>query len=57
MSKHYTINLKWSNEDKGYIATVPEFPGLSAFGSTSEEALKEAHIAVAGFVESLEKDK
>lgn len=29
------------SEDKGNIATVPEFPGFSAFGDTEEEAIKE----------------
>jgi len=52
----YSINLFWSEEDKSYIATVPEFPNLSAFGKTPQEALKEAEIAIQGFIEVLKED-
>ncbi len=52
----YSINLTWSDEDDSYVATVPEFPGLSAFGETPEEAVKEAKIAVKGFVEVFKED-
>lgn len=44
MSK-YAIELVWSEEDGGYIATVPELPGCSAFGETEEEALREVKVA------------
>ena len=41
----YGFRIVWSDEDKGYIATSPEFPGLSAFGETEEQALSEAKVA------------
>ena len=41
----YSINLTWSDEDNCYVATVSEFPGLSAFGDTPEEAAEEASPA------------
>ncbi len=47
----YSINLAWSKEDECYVATVPEFPGLSAMGETPEKAAEEAKIAVDGFLE------
>ena len=47
----YSINIMWTDEDEGYIATIPEFPGLSAFGESPEEAIGEAKIALAGFIE------
>ncbi len=52
----YSINLIWSEEDKAYIATVPEFPNLSAFGETPQQALKEAETAIKGFIEVLRQD-
>jgi len=52
----YSINLEWSNEDECYISTIQEFPGLSAFGETPEEAVKEAKIAAKGFIEVLKED-
>ncbi len=47
----YSINMFWSNEDQGYIALVPEFKNLSAFGETPEEALKEARILIQDYIE------
>lgn len=52
----YSINLAWSDEDEGYIATIPEFPGLSAFGENPEEAVEEAKIAAKGFIEVFKED-
>lgn len=47
---HYSINLFWSDEDHGYIALVPEFKNLSAYGETPEEALKEARALVEDYI-------
>ena len=55
MSKHSTL-IQWSEEDKAYVAIVPELPGLSAFGSTPEEAAKELAIAREAFLEVLVED-
>lgn len=52
----YSINLIWSSEDDCYVATIPEFSGLSAFGETPEEAAEEARIAAEGFIKVLEED-
>jgi predicted RNase H-like HicB family nuclease len=35
----YSVNLAWSNEDKAYLASVPELPGCMADGPTLEAAL------------------
>lgn len=53
---NYSINLAWSDEDNCYVATVSEFPGVSAFGDTPEEAGEEARIAVKGFLKVYEED-
>lgn len=52
----YSINLAWSEEDSCYFATVTEFPGLSAFGESPEEAVEEAKIAVKGFLKVYKED-
>jgi len=52
----YSINVVWSDEDECYIATIPEFTGLSAFGDTQEEAIQEALVALEGFVEVYKED-
>jgi predicted RNase H-like HicB family nuclease len=56
MEFKYSINLAWSVEDDCYVATIPEFPGLSAFGDTPEEAAEEARIAAEGFIAVYEED-
>lgn len=55
MDYNYGLEIFWSAEDEGYIATCPDFPGLSAFGETREEAAKEAEIALGLFVEEYEE--
>jgi antitoxin HicB len=52
----YSINLVWSDEDSAYMATIQEFPGLSAFGDTPEEAVREARKAVKGFIKVYQED-
>ena len=42
----YEINLYWSNEDKGFVAEVPELPGCMAHGKTPEKALKNVNQAI-----------
>ena len=52
----YSINLAWSDEDDCYLATIPEFPGLTTHGDTPAEAVAEAEIAAEGFIEVYEED-
>lgn len=53
MIDKYSFTIQWSVEDDDFIARCPEFPGLSAFGSTRAEALAEGEIALQGFIESM----
>ena len=48
----YHINIFFSEDDKGYIADIPDLLYCSAFGSTPEEALSEALIAKAAWLAS-----
>ncbi|MBU7048472.1 MAG: type II toxin-antitoxin system HicB family antitoxin [Theionarchaea archaeon] len=52
----YAIEIFYSEEDRGYIAVVPELPGCSAFGATEEEALREIKIAMDLWLETARKD-
>ncbi|MBW2370747.1 MAG: type II toxin-antitoxin system HicB family antitoxin [Deltaproteobacteria bacterium] len=47
----YSISVNWSEEDGCFVALIPEFPNLSAFGETRAEAIAEAEVALGGFVE------
>jgi len=42
----YEIILYWSNEDKVFVAEVPELPGCMAHGKTPEKALKNVNQAI-----------
>jgi len=41
----YHINIFYSDDDKGYIADIPDLPHCSAFGATPEEALAQLRVA------------
>lgn len=51
----YSFKVFWSDSDNAYIATCPEFVGLSAFGDTEEKALREAKIALQMFIEDIQE--
>jgi predicted RNase H-like HicB family nuclease len=48
----YLIEIFWSDEDAGYIATVPDLPGCSAYGETLEEAAREIKDAQEAWLEA-----
>jgi len=52
----YSIELFYSEEDRGYIALAPELPGCSAFGETEEEALREIKVAIDLWQETARKE-
>lgn len=45
MSK-YEIIIYWSDEDRAFIAEVPELAGCASDGKSREEALANAEIAI-----------
>jgi len=51
----YPILIKWSDEDVGFIATIPGIQGLSAFGESADEALSELKVAAQAYFQSLKK--
>ena len=53
--KDYHINVFYSNEDKGYIADIPDLPGCSAFGATAQKALKEVQTAKKAWIKTARK--
>lgn len=43
--KDYHINIFYSDEDKCYVADIPDLKYCSAFGKTPDEALKQVKLA------------
>ena len=46
----YEIIIFWSDEDKSFIAEVPELPGCMADGKTYQEALSNAEIIIYAYL-------
>ena len=45
MSK-YEVIIYWSEDDKAFIAEVPELPGCAADGATKQSALKNVDVVI-----------
>jgi predicted RNase H-like HicB family nuclease len=48
----YEIIIYWSEEDKVFVAEVPELPGCMAHGDTQEKALATAKEAIQLWVDT-----
>ena len=46
MTHRYNINLFWSDEDRSWVADVPDLFPCSAFGETPERAAAEAQVVI-----------
>lgn len=52
MMYKYEIIIHWSEEDKAFVAEVPELPGCSAHGNDYDEALKNIKEAIELWIET-----
>ena len=55
MMEKYEIIIYWSEEDRIYIAEVPELPGCLAHGNTHELALKNAKDAIGLWIDTVKE--
>lgn len=44
--KKYSARVRYSEEDKCFVARVPEIDGCMAHGETREEALRQLNVAL-----------
>lgn len=51
MSK-YEVIIYWSETDNAFIAEVPELPGCMSDGATYQEALANAEVVIAEWIET-----
>lgn len=54
--KDYHINIFYSDEDKGYIADIPDLKNCSAFGNTPDEALTNVLLAKKAWIKAAKKN-
>jgi predicted RNase H-like HicB family nuclease len=52
----YSARIVWSEEDGAFVATSPEFEGISALGSTASDAASELQLALQLAVETHEAE-
>ena len=48
----YEIIIFWSDEDKAFVAEVPELPGCMADGRSYEEAMKNVKVIISEWIET-----
>lgn len=53
----YEIILYWSEEDRAYIAEVPELPGCTADGKTYKQALANVETVIDEWIETAKELK
>jgi predicted RNase H-like HicB family nuclease len=51
MSK-YELIIYWSKEDEAFVVEVPELPGCMADGTTYAEAVANAQVVIAEWIET-----
>lgn len=52
----YSAHIQWSEEDGEFVATTPEFPGLSALGPTADTAMASLTETIDAAVAALRAD-
>jgi predicted RNase H-like HicB family nuclease len=48
----YELIIYWSKEDHAFLVEVPELPGCMSDGATYEEAVTNAQIVIAEWIET-----
>ncbi len=55
MSHQYEMLIQWSDEDRAFVARVPELPGCMAHGPTRATAQENIKQAIALWLETARK--
>lgn len=48
----YEVIIYWSDDDKAFIAEVPELPGCAADGQSYQEALANVEVIIHEWIET-----
>ena len=52
MINRYEMIIYWSKDDDSFVVEVPELPGCMADGQTYAEAVKNAEVVIAEWIEA-----
>jgi predicted RNase H-like HicB family nuclease len=52
----YTLTIEFHPDEAGYLAFFPALPGCHSWGTTYEEAIKNAEEVLIGYLEALQKN-
>ena len=52
----FSCSVAWSEEDEGYLAKSLEIAGVTAWGTTASEAVRELSVAVEAAIESYKEE-
>jgi antitoxin HicB len=52
----YALTIEFQPDESGYLAFFPALPGCHSWGSTYEEAVRNAEEALIGYLEALQKN-
>ena len=52
MTPKYEVIIYWSDEDRAFIAEVPELPGCAADGETYYQALANLEVIIREWIET-----
>jgi predicted RNase H-like HicB family nuclease len=55
-ARRYSLVLHWSDEDRVFLAEVPELPGLITHGESQADAVEMAVEVIALFLQSARHD-
>lgn len=55
--RKYGVDVRWSEEDRAFVAVSPEWEGISALGSTARRALAELETAIGLAIEAYEEER
>ena len=52
----YTLTIEFHPDEPGYLAFFPALPGCHSWGTTYEDAVRNAEEALIGYLEALQKN-
>jgi predicted RNase H-like HicB family nuclease len=55
--ENYSLQLIWSDEKQGYVATVPEIPHLKSISETAEQAVNGINSAISAYLLEKKADR